>query len=319
MTKLLTVIPVFNGERYLYATLDSLAKQTRRPDRVIVHDNHSTDGTKQVYDAFKHLGFEWHQTPRHCHVMDNFIETLKFAHETEYFHQIASDDILLPEFFENIIPTLEKCNGYSMAYTAYEVIDENGILISEKKDHYCPVPITKDGLPRVVSLNQFLQKQADINTILMPAVLLKTAYKSSPVTFSRDFIQASDCVFYAEWATYCEKITELPKVLCRYRRHSNTTTNKNLMNPAAFIEDEWKTMVHISKMISYPWPIRWIKKQRSKCLLAARSHAKLKMFKKNGTEYANQIKITTLSYVSRIHWLLGGMAVKIRDLLQNKS
>ena len=88
MTKLLTIIPVYNGERYLYATLDSVAKQTRRPDRVIIHDNHSTDGTRQIYEAFKHLGFEWIQTPKHVSGGENFNLTFDLYRANGVFSSI---------------------------------------------------------------------------------------------------------------------------------------------------------------------------------------------------------------------------------------
>ncbi len=52
MSQLTTVIPVYNGEQFLEATLRSVADQTRRPDRVIIQDNCSTDGTPLIAQAF---------------------------------------------------------------------------------------------------------------------------------------------------------------------------------------------------------------------------------------------------------------------------
>jgi glycosyltransferase involved in cell wall biosynthesis len=42
------IVPVFNGERYLAETLDSIFEQSCRPLQVIVADDGSTDGTAQV-------------------------------------------------------------------------------------------------------------------------------------------------------------------------------------------------------------------------------------------------------------------------------
>ena len=42
------VIPVYNEERYLKACLDSIAKQTVKPDEVIVVDNNSVDKTSNI-------------------------------------------------------------------------------------------------------------------------------------------------------------------------------------------------------------------------------------------------------------------------------
>jgi glycosyltransferase involved in cell wall biosynthesis len=46
------VIPFFNEERYLASTLASLAAQVRPPDRVILVDNASTDGSAPIAAAF---------------------------------------------------------------------------------------------------------------------------------------------------------------------------------------------------------------------------------------------------------------------------
>ena len=46
------IVPVFNGERYLEETLDSIHQQTYRPVEVIVVDDGSTDGTAAVVAAY---------------------------------------------------------------------------------------------------------------------------------------------------------------------------------------------------------------------------------------------------------------------------
>lgn len=42
------IVPVFNGERYVSETLDSILAQTYRPLELIVADDGSTDGTAAV-------------------------------------------------------------------------------------------------------------------------------------------------------------------------------------------------------------------------------------------------------------------------------
>lgn len=46
------VIPVFNGERYLWAALDSVARQTHSPLEVFVVDDGSTDGSAAIAKEF---------------------------------------------------------------------------------------------------------------------------------------------------------------------------------------------------------------------------------------------------------------------------
>jgi glycosyltransferase involved in cell wall biosynthesis len=46
------IVPVFNGERYLRETLDSILAQTHQPLEIIVVDDGSTDGTAAVANSY---------------------------------------------------------------------------------------------------------------------------------------------------------------------------------------------------------------------------------------------------------------------------
>ena len=86
MSRLVTVIPVYNGERFLEATLESVVSQTRRPDRVIIQDNCSTDGTHRIAKAFEKEGFEWRLTDEHVGSTENFNNALRYAEEADVLH-----------------------------------------------------------------------------------------------------------------------------------------------------------------------------------------------------------------------------------------
>ena len=53
--QIISVIPVYNGERFILETLDSLASQTLKPDRVIVIDDASTDNTAKLVESYEIL------------------------------------------------------------------------------------------------------------------------------------------------------------------------------------------------------------------------------------------------------------------------
>lgn len=46
------IVPVFNGERYLAEALDSILKQSYKPLEIIVADDGSTDGTREVVQRY---------------------------------------------------------------------------------------------------------------------------------------------------------------------------------------------------------------------------------------------------------------------------
>lgn len=96
-----TVIPVFNGEKYIEKTLDSLASQTRRPDVVIVLDNCSTDRTRDIIREYGKLNVRLIQNEKNLGLFGNMNRAIEFAAETDYLHILTADDIVLPHFSKN--------------------------------------------------------------------------------------------------------------------------------------------------------------------------------------------------------------------------
>lgn len=50
--KISIVIATYNGEKYLREQLDSLYSQTRKPDEIVVVDDRSTDGTREILEEY---------------------------------------------------------------------------------------------------------------------------------------------------------------------------------------------------------------------------------------------------------------------------
>ena len=313
MSRLITVIPVFNGERFLEATLESVASQTRRPDRVIIQDNCSTDGTRRIALAFEKEGFEWRLNDEHVSSTDNFNAALRFAEETDVLHLLTADDLIKPEFYERMLAPLEAMKGRALIYSAYEVIGADGALV-EGGDLMCPFPIVPGGAPITIPQIEFIATQADLRTICLPAVLMKTNREALPVKFRTNFIQCADAVFYAELASACEKIIEVPAALCQYRRHEHTTTSRNRREPGAVIADEWQAMVAASALLENSGVGAWLWNFRQRCLLAARSRVKRTQSADETPHYRREIEHATRAITGPWAGMLGNLAVALRGV-----
>jgi glycosyltransferase involved in cell wall biosynthesis len=46
----------YNGEKYLEEQLDSILSQTLKPSEIIVCDDQSTDGTREILDRYQQKG-----------------------------------------------------------------------------------------------------------------------------------------------------------------------------------------------------------------------------------------------------------------------
>jgi len=312
MSRLVTVIPVYNGERFLQATLESVAAQTRRPDRVIIQDNCSTDGTAAIAKEFESEGFEWRLNEAHVSSTENFNAALRFASEADVLHLLTADDLVALDFYERLLSPLESVDGRALAYAAYEVIDGNGALV-QGGDLVNPFPIESNGQPRRIARERFIASQADLRTICLPAVLMKTNRAPLPVEFSLDYIQCADAVFYAELATHCESIIEVPSALCQYRRHEYTTTSHNKSKPSEVIADEWKAMCAASALLGKGGLSAWLWNFRQRCLLASTSRVMIQGEPDATAEYRAEVICTTRKITGGLAWTLGNLAVALRD------
>jgi len=123
MTKITTTIPLRNAEQFVQQTLESVASQTRRPERVMVLDNCSTDATPQIVQGFKGLPLEYIRNPSDLGPFGNFNRCLDFAADTEYLQILHGDDLIAPDFYEIMTRHLEDCAGRGMGSCLDERID----------------------------------------------------------------------------------------------------------------------------------------------------------------------------------------------------
>ncbi len=308
MPVLTCVIPVFNGERFLRATLQCLAAQTRRADRVIVLDNCSTDRTRQVVEDFTELACEWRSNERNLGLLGNANRALEFARETDYLHLLMADDLVKPEFYRTLLGTMEPLAAPALAYSLNETIDADGRVTG-------PFNQRPAGPARDISRRDFLVRQATLDTILLPAVVFRVNHQPPRCLF-RDLPQTSDCIFLAEWARGCGHLIEVPEYLCQYRVHpANATSSANLMNLKTSVHDEWRAMTTILPWIEEGVPARWLRREKMKCLFAARAHVKADMMALRHPDYAGEIRRALSHSVGPVYGGLGRLAVWMRDAL----
>ena len=311
MSQLTTVIPVYNGEQFLEATLKSVASQTRLPDRVIIQDNCSTDGTSLIAQAFANEGFEWCRTESHMNSGDNFNLAMRYAAETDVLHLLTADDLIKPNFYERLLEPLKNVEGHALVYSAYEVIGEDGRLV-EGGDLVNPFPIILGGQARAIPLRQFISSQSNLRTICMPAVLMKTDREHLPAGLRLEFIQCADAVFYAEITCEYKNFFEVPEALCQYRRHANTVTSRNRNRPAALIDDQWRATTTIDAIMSRRG---WLSRFRRRCFIAVSTRILLRGMPELESDQREEAVQMARSITGPFAWRLGNLAVALRDFL----
>ena len=128
-------VPVYNGERYIAETLDSLLAQTFEDFELIICDNASTDRTEHICRTYA----ERDARIRYVRNAENFgaARNYRRAFELssgEYFRWANCDDLFAPEGLARCVEVLDREPSVVLTYPKTKLIDEQGGVISEYED-----------------------------------------------------------------------------------------------------------------------------------------------------------------------------------------
>ncbi len=305
-SKIITVIPVYNGADFIVQTLESVAAQTLRPDRLIVQDNRSTDQTEELVKGFRKLKCEWRQNEQNLGCFGNCNRALEFAEQTEYLHLLCADDVILAGFYERLTRELESCNGRALAYCLDERIDENNERLS--------LSGKVTGASQTQEVADFLREKAEISNQAFSGSLMKTAGQKSPVQFRLDLPILADVVFWAAWGKHCRRIVRVNEPLVQYRWHGSNATSNFAPQLQSLILDEWRVMQMLEELRgASPSLVRQFK---LKGLFAVRSGIKAKRFRQlQKHDYSRQIVKAARGISGPLAWSMAQVLVQARDLL----
>jgi glycosyltransferase involved in cell wall biosynthesis len=303
-SNIITVVPVYNGEKFIGETLQSVADQTLRPDRLIVLDNCSTDKTEQIVKEFKPFKCEYIRNPKNLGLFGNCNRALEFARETRHLLLLCADDLIEPKFFEAMTSALEPCRGFGLAYCLDERIDEHGKSLS--------VSGKVTGEAEAIPIDNFLSRKAEIANQAFSGSLLKTSFKSAPCQFRLDMPILADVAFWAEFGKHCEAVVQLNQTLCKYRWHGDNTTNVVMPGIQALILDEWRVMQMNEQLRG--GKSGFVRGFKLKGLFAVRTGIKAKRIRQqNNFDYSNQIVKEGKRISGGLAWLMGQVVVEARD------
>ncbi len=123
-------LPVYNGEEYLGAAVESILAQTFADFELIICDNASTDGTAEIAQAFAASDprVRYVRNARNIGLYPNFNRARALA-RGEFFRWHAHDDVCAPTYLERCVEALRRDPTASMAYPRAVAIDPSGARV----------------------------------------------------------------------------------------------------------------------------------------------------------------------------------------------
>lgn len=125
------VITVYNRERYIGKTIESVIAQTRKDFELIIWDDGSTDNSVAIAKSYAERDRRIRVIAAE-HLGQGHALKAAFAETTgDYIGQVDSDDLLAPTALEEAAAILDHHPEVGLVYTNYMVIDEEDRVLGE--------------------------------------------------------------------------------------------------------------------------------------------------------------------------------------------
>jgi len=222
--KVSVVIPVYNNEKFLNESINSILKQTYTNIETIAVNDGSTDESLKILNQYSDKITIINQENQ------GLAKTLQAGIEHisgKWFKWFSSDDILLPKSIETLVETIIKLPPNTIVYSNWDIIDENGKLLRKFSESNFNNYKKFDFNVRLLD-----GQQINVNTSLIPVTLFHQGCKfqnlKDPVAIDYDFFLRAALFFDTSFHL-------IPKSLLLYRIHKDQLSHTNISDTLAYI------------------------------------------------------------------------------------
>ena len=131
-------IPVFNGEKHIRESVESVLAQTEESFELLVVDNCSTDRTAEILTEYDDPRLKTFKNDRNLGLFGNFNRCIELA-GGEYIVILPHDDLMLPALLETFSRALTSDREIGLAYSSYFQINAEGerikFMLTDPESH----------------------------------------------------------------------------------------------------------------------------------------------------------------------------------------
>lgn len=243
MTYVSVIIPVYNAEKYIKKTIQSVLDQTYKDYEIIVVDDGSTDSSEKILSQFKNIRYFYQENSGVSASRNKAIEESR----GRYIALLDQDDIWYPQRLEKQILALEKNSDAGIIYADCNYIDaEDRVILRlfEKQKAYS---------------GRIFEQLALDNFIPIPTVLIKKEALNKAGLFCEDYTFAEEYDLFLKIARFYN-VVFVNNVLAGYRIH-DTNLSKDTENS---LKEDIKVTKYV--MSKYQEEIKNIKNKLKKKL-----------------------------------------------------
>ena len=216
------VIPVFNGGRFLAATIESLLAQTHRDFTVVCLDDQSTDDSVAIAQSFRDARLHVERNVTRRGLAGNWNEAIAIA-RTPLLVIAHQDDLYEPHYLEAAAQLLEAHPRAFIAHTRATYIDEEGQPVDSTASRSridsgrMPEPYEREPSAELRALHNG-------NYIICPSAMYRMSAVAGIGDFNEHYRFVPDWEYWFRGLQKGFTITGSHARLAHWRRHEESAT-----------------------------------------------------------------------------------------------
>ncbi|QXE20237.1 glycosyltransferase [Clostridium sp. 001] len=212
-------IPVYNGEKYIKYTIDSVINQTYKNLEIIICDNCSTDDTVKIVESYNDKRIKLYNNESNIGYTNNVNKCAELSNG-KYIKYVYADDTIDKNCIQEMVTVMEKNPDVTLCGVNFCHINEKNEVISE--------PILHMNSEKYPSKVFFKALVINGNIVGCPSnvMIRKKSFKSIGL-FSQEFKYVGD---YNVWIKLC-KLGNYYFINRKYmyiRTHGKSLTNQQI-------------------------------------------------------------------------------------------
>ena len=228
-------LPVYNGEKFLKNTLDSILSQTFKEFELIISDNASTDSTERICRMYmsRDSRIRYYRNESNMGASWNYNRVFALS-SGEYFKWAADDDLCAPEMIQRCVDVLDQYPDVVVCHSKTRIIDEHGKILRDD-DNVNSNLLSESPRERFIKSVCSLVECNAVFGLIRSCIL-----KQTPLI--GNFISSDTCLL-AEVSLY-GKFYEIPDYMFFRRTHPGaSSSNKEISYQLQFFDPQKKTKV----------------------------------------------------------------------------
>ncbi len=247
------VIPTYNSAHYLSAALDSCLAQTYPHCEIIVIDDGSTDGTREMISSRygDRVRYIYQDNAGAAVARNRGLE----AARGELVQFCDADDILLPDKISRCVAVFQQRPDVALVYTRYQYVAQDGVM---------PLPIDDPPLLHGYAFCDLLRNNG--NAMLTSATMIRRAVVEKTGLFDPDprLRCGEDWDFFLR-ITASYSVESIDEILVHYRYHERGISRSAYCNALG-------RLTVIQRARHYPGRAECLDDEAYDQLVAARHH-----------------------------------------------